>query len=321
MSPTTPRSLDSEHSTRVATTSRLKALMTALRWALNIVALVCIGLYFFKYRTAISQAATEFDIPTILAAMMTILIGLLPGAWAWQRLCARRLPTITALHGILVYLRSAVGKYTPGGVLTFVIQQRLLSGHGSSPTLLVQTFLGAALAASLSAVLLGLPAALTLWKPGHEEGWIVIGSLFVVLILAYQARRCRIITRIWTKLGLPSPLPLAEATLLLAGAAALTGLHLAVLGAHTGGDILFLVSAYALSTIFGLAFAVLPGAVGVRDGALLVILATRLTPADAAMLALLSRALIVTGDVIGAVLSTLISRLKRSTLHLERSTS
>jgi glycosyltransferase 2 family protein len=121
-------------------------------------------------------------------------------------------------------------------------------------------------------------------------------------------------------MGLPPARPFLKATLMLGAATGLTGLHLAILGAHTGGDILFLVSAYALSTIFGLVFAVLPGAVGVRDGALLLILATRLPPAEAAALALLSRSLIVAGDVIGAALSALALRLPRPTLHLERST-
>lgn len=317
----------SEHLPSMVTGSRLKALLTLVRWALNTAALVCIGLYFFGHRAAISQAAVEFETPTILAAMTTILIGLLPGAWAWQRLCARRLPGVTALHGILVYLRSAIGKYTPGGILTFVIQQRLLSGQGSSPAMLIQTFVATALAACLSAGLLGLPAALALGESWIEKRWIVLVSLLVVLLvglilaLAYRARRRPVLTRLWTKIGLPSPRPFVGATLLLAGATAMTGIHLPVLGAHTGGGTLFLVSAYALSTIFGLVFAVLPGAVGVRDGALLLILATQLQPADAAMLALLSRALIVAGDVIGAALSALIAGLTRPMPHLERSTS
>ncbi|OJF10721.1 hypothetical protein [Couchioplanes caeruleus] len=308
---------------RLTTGPRLKNVLTVLRWALNIVALICIGMYFFEYRTAIRQAAAEFETQTILAAMATIVIGLLPGAWAWQRLCARRLPGVTPLQGILVYLRSAVGKYTPGGVLTFVVQQRLLGRHGSSPAMLVQIFVGAALAGCLSAGLLGLPAAFALAEDGSDKRWIVAGCLLVglVLILGYRARRRPIVLKLWTRAGLPPPLPFAQATLLLAGAAGLTGVHLAVLGGDTGGGAVFLISAYALSTIFGLAFAVLPGAVGVRDGALLFILATQLAPADAAMLALLSRALIVAGDVIGASLSALVLRLTRSTLHLERNTS
>ncbi|WP_412740520.1 hypothetical protein [Krasilnikovia sp. MM14-A1259] len=287
------------------------------------VALVCIGLYFLEHRAAIRQAAAEVDAQTILAAMAAIIIGLLPGAWAWQRLCARRLHGVTTLHGILVYLRSAVGKYTPGGVLTFVVQQRLLGRHGSSPAMLVQTFVGAALAGCLSAGMLGLPAAFALAEDGTDERWILAGSLLLLLVLVFalRARRWPIVTKIWTNVGMPPPLPFAQATVLLAGASGLTGVHLAVLGRHTGGGALFLVSAYALSTIFGLVFAVLPGAVGVRDGALLFILATRLAPADAAMLALLSRALIVAGDVIGAALSALALRLTPSTLHFGRDTT
>lgn len=323
MAGVTMQSRGSGHLTSTVTRSRLKVLLMVVRWALNIAALVCIGLYFFEHRAVISQAAAAFETPAILAAMTTILVGLLPGAWAWQRLCARRLPGVTTLHGILVYLRSAIGKYTPGGILTFVIQQRLLSGQGSRPAMLIQTFMATALAACLSAGLLGLPAALAVGESWIDKRWIVAVALLAVLLLAlgYRARHRPVLARLWTKMELPPSRALAQATLLLAGATALTGMHLAVLGAHTGSGTLFLVSAYALSTIFGLVFAVLPGAVGVRDGALLLILATRLEPADAATLALLSRALIVAGDVIGAALSALIGRLAMPMPYLERSTS
>ncbi|MEU4620044.1 hypothetical protein AB0G04_08680 [Actinoplanes sp. NPDC023801] len=301
--------------------SRFKSLLTVVRWTLNIVAIVCIGLFLIEHRAAIRQAAAAFETRTIGAALMTILIGLLPGAWAWQRLCSHRLPGVTALNGVLVHLRSGVGKYTPGGVLTFVIQQRLLGGHGATPTMLIQIFAGAALAACLSAGLLSLPAAGALVEPGGDERWTVLCSVLAVLALAGAYRARSLLARIWSRIGLPPPVPFLVATLLFAGAAGLTGLHLAVLGAHTGGGTLFLVSAYALSTIAGLVFAVLPGAVGARDGALLAILATRLTPADAAMVALLSRALILAGDVIGAALAALVSHLTRPTQQLERAMS
>lgn len=291
----------------------MKMLLKVVVLALNLVALVGIGLYFFRHRAAILRTAAEFDPATVVLAMATIIVGLVPGAWAWQILCSRRLSGVGMLHGILVYLRSAVGKYTPGGVLTFVVQQQWLGRHGSTPGVLVQIFAATAVAGCLAGGIVGLPAVLAVaeFVSVANRTWIVVGVALAVLclILAYRARRRPAFAAVLARIGLPSPVALAQATLLLGGAVALTGSHLAVLGAGMGGDLVFLLSAYALSTIVGLVFAVLPGGIGVRDGALLLILATQLAPAEATMLAILSRAMIIAGDLIGAAMAGLALRL------------
>lgn len=298
----------------------LKRALTVLRWVLNVVVLVWVVRFFLEHRSSIARAFTEVDAPAVVGAMLLVVVGLVPGARAWQRLCADALPTVGVRFGMLVYLRSAVGKYTPAGILTFVVQQRLLERAGASPALLVQVFVGTALAACAAAAVLSVPAALTL---GSTPGWLAAAAAVVVLtaVLARRARFRPLLARTWTRLGLPGPRLLVRATLLQGVALVVTGAHLAALGAGTHEGPVFLVSAYALSSIVGLVFAVLPGAFGARDGALLFILATRLDPADAAMLAVLSRALVVVGDLVGAAVSAAFLRFAWSGRHPERSTA
>ncbi|MGP9820845.1 hypothetical protein ACTZWW_12590 [Salinarimonas sp. NSM] len=282
---------------------RLPGLRTGLlvaRTALTIVALVWIATFFAEHRGDIADAIAGFDAGTIALAMGSVLAGLVPGAWAWQRLLSRDLPGVTARRGILVYLRSGIGKYTPGGVLAFAIQHRLLQGERAGMVLLVRVFAGTALAACLAATLVGLPAIAAMIE-GVPVAWTAAAALaaLVGLGLACALGRWPILPGTLARIGVPPPLAFTAATAIMALAWTISGTHLAVLGAASDAGAAFLVSAYAFSAIAGIVFAVLPGAFGVRDGVLLAILAARLEPADALALALLSRAMVVAGDVIG----------------------
>ncbi len=305
------------------TTNRVQRLLTLVRAGLTLIAFVWIATYFIEHRTAIYSAAARYNIETILAALGVVLLGLLPGAWAWQRLLVLRLPSVSAIRGSLIYLRSGIGKYTPGGALAFAIQHRLLQKEGSRPLMLLQVFVGAALAACLAAALLGLPAVHALFGV-DVVFWGGLGvTLAVGLVLAHACRLGHwfILPVLCARIGMPPPGPFVQIVLLMLGAWTLTGLHLVILGVGTEADPVFLISAYAFSAIAGIVFAVLPGAFGVRDGALLIILAARLEPADAMMIALLSRTLVVVGDVIGAGLATLAMRPASPLRSIERNPS
>ncbi|MEM5583641.1 hypothetical protein WNZ15_14345 [Roseibium sp. AS2] len=274
--------------------------LTVVRSALTLVALVWIAAFFNQHREKLVLALTEIDPGALGSAMLWVLVGLLPGALAWQRLLARELPGVPAARGVLVYLRSGIGKYTPGGVLAFAIQHRLLRAENAGSILLLRVFVGTALAACLAAALIGLPAVsalfgINVWVLGVPAVLATVAGLG----LACRMRRWPVVPRSLERIGVPAPVPFAATVAIMAGAWTLTGLHLAALGLHTGAGAVFLVSAYSFSAIAGIVFAVLPGAVGIRDGALLAILSLQLAPADALMLALLSRALIIAGDVIG----------------------
>lgn len=284
-----------------------RRLLFVLRLALTLAASVWIAMFFIGHRAEIADAAARFDASVVGVAMTCVLVGLVPGALAWARLLARELPGLPTTHAVLVYLRSGIGKYTPGGVLAFAIQHRLLEAQNARIVLLVRVFAGTALAACLAAALVGLPAAVALI--GAERlVWIGAGGL-VGIGIGVALRwpdRWPVFADALAHIGVPPPLPFATTTFLMAGAWILTGTHLAVLGADSGAGAAFLISAYACSAIVGIVFAVLPGALGIRDGVLLFVLASRLDPADAIIFALASRVLIVAGDVIGTAAAALL---------------
>lgn len=300
-----------------------RLILTIIRSALTFAALVWIGAFFARHWAELAAAAAEFDVRVAAGAMICVLIGLVPGALAWQRLLARDLPSVSITRGILVYLRSGIGKYTPGGVLAFAIQHRLLRSENARTVLLLRVFAGTALAACLAALIVGLPAAAALM--GFET--LLYGALPVGLVaggmlaLACRAGRWPWFHGALVRIGVPPPMPFTSTVFLMVGAWSLTGTHLAVLGFEAEAGPVFLISAYALSAIAGIVFAVLPGAFGVRDGVLLMILAARLDPADAVIFALLSRALIVAGDVIGTGGAALMLGRSAPETQIERSLS
>ena len=288
-------------SVRAVGTFRWRHLLTLVRSSLTLLAIVWVASYFLEHRTAIHEAAAGVEVRTLPLALGVLLVGLLPGAWAWQRLLGLALPGVSRRRGMLVYLRSGIGKYTPGGALALAIQHRLLRDDGARTVLLLQVFVGNALAACLAAAILGLPAALALIEPRADVHHALTAVALVassLMLFCYRGRWPLLPGRL-AGIGVPTPVAFTQTVVLMTGAWALSGLHLVVLGAGTNVGAPFLVSAYAFSAIAGIVFAALPGALGVRDGALLLILSTRLDPAEAATLALLSRTLVVAADVLG----------------------
>ncbi|MDO6588241.1 lysylphosphatidylglycerol synthase domain-containing protein [Salipiger sp. 1_MG-2023] len=292
----------SRHAPRLLGLARAGLTLLALLWLVRFVAENALDL-----RTALIR----IEPLAVGLAVAAVLIGLLPGAWAWQRLMARALPTLTPTRGILVYLRSGVGKYTPGGVLAFAIQHRALNDQKASPLCLVKVFAGTALAACFAAAALSLPAmtaVLDLPRLPAVAG-VALPVLLVLGLLLWAARHPA-----WPlcpdrldQLGIPQPPAFATSVALMTLAWTATGLHLVALGVPLGADPLLLLSAFALSAIVGIVFAVLPGALGVRDGALSLLLASQLSPVDAMALALVSRALIVAADVLGSATATFVA--------------
>lgn len=283
-------------------------LLTVFRYVFTLVALVWIGSFFIQYQKELLDAIALLDMHIVAIAVVCVLVGLVPGAFAWQQLLARDLPSLPITRGILVYLRSGVGKYTPGGLLAFAIQYRLLKSEGAEVVLLLRVFAGMALAACLAAAMISLPASAGLLGLGSPY----LVGMAVLIIIGAMLYCCRMKRWPWFssiasgRLGVPPPVPFAKTVLFMTGAWILTGTHLAILGMQTGISPVFFISAYAFSAIAGIVFAVLPGAFGVRDGALVLVLLLRLDPTDAVMLAVLSRALIVAGDVIGTGASAIV---------------
>lgn len=276
----------------------LYKLSPAIRITLTVVAIIWICNFFYQHRVEIAFAIWGLDSTELILAMIVVLVGLLPGAWAWQRLVKRALPDVSLIQGILVYLRSSIGKYTPGGTLAFAIQHRLLKPSGAKPLFLLRVFVGNAVAACFAAALLAIPATSLLFRGSVSTWFLLVAAITVCLfgVACWFLFRWHI-SQLLLNLGIPTPRLFLETVMIMLAAWTVTSLHLVLLSAAVNADPGFLISAYALSALVGLLFAILPGALGIRDGVLLAALSLQIPPADAGVIALLSRVLVVFSDV------------------------
>lgn len=282
-------------------------LVRAGRVALTVLAIVWLARFVHDNAAALAEAAAQVDRRALGLAAAAAVAGLLPGAWAWQRLMALALPDLGPGRGVLVYLRSGIGKYTPGGALAFAIQHRALNDPRAGLSRLFRVFAATALAACIAAAFLGVPAmAHALGAPVGLVSGALMFPAAALLFLAARRPGWPVGATTLDRLGVPAPQMFVQTVVIMGGAWALTGLHLVAIGMTFGAAPVFLLSAFALSAIVGIVFAVLPGALGVREGALALILASRIDPVDAMAIALLSRALIAAADVLGTVIAAML---------------
>ena len=287
-------------------TTRLpQKLLFMLRLGLTLASIFWIGIFFHENRDGIAASFDRLDFASILFALIIVLAGLVPGAWAWARMVTEKIPSVDTYTGILTYLRSGVGKYTPGGALAFVIQHKILKSKGVTVIGLVCIFAGNALAACVAASLLAAPLLLIASGASNPLWWSLGLGVAVHLILWVLSRKDTwpIADGVLRRIGLPSPKLFLETSAIMLCAWILTGTHLIPLSHAMGADPILLISAYAFSAIAGVLFAILPGAFGLRDGALLAVLSLQLPAPDAIAIAVLSRTLIVFGDIAGSVVA------------------
>lgn len=284
------------------------------RYALT--ALACIWLAGFIGDNAHELAALGDRVSKtgLAAAIGVAVVGLLPGALAWTRIAQGFERGLGTVEGTIAYLRSSAGKYTPGGALCFLMQRRDLTERGLTLPRLVSIFAVTAIASIVSASIVGLPAAtlvfpLPLIALGALAGLVGIAA---AVALAQTAFGRRWIARGETALGatLRTIVPAAIRSVPLLGVAwAISGLHVVALAADIAGGVTLvegalIVSAYAFACVVGVVFAALPGAVGIKDGALAMTLVPVLGAPAAAFLTVASRILIVAVDVAATAVLT-----------------
>ncbi len=253
----------------------------------------------------------NYSINDIVYAISFIFVGLVPGAWAWYKLISCEITNLPLFRGLLIYIKSGVGKYTPGGILSFSIQHHLLENEHVTLILLLRVFFGLAISSCFAATLVGLYSIVFIFN--YPVELIYIGSILLIgiLYLLSKANSWPFFHAQLEKIGIPSPSLFVEVTFIMCLAWGITGLHLIALNNEIYINGVLLISAYALSSIVGIIFAALPGALGVKDGTLLILLNNFMDPSNAMALVILSRMLIVIGDVFSALISTIIMKTNR----------
>jgi glycosyltransferase 2 family protein len=268
----------------------------------------------FAMRSALGDAAEIIagaSLPLLLAAFLLLIAGrgvLAVAAWVTA---ARALADVPARTASAAWLRAAIAKYVPGGIWqTIGIVDRLRArgvptGRAAS---VVVVDSAASIVAALAVGLAALPALIASGV-GGATWWLLLAVPALALlhprVFAFAIELLRRVTGRGATAVAPSwPLVIRILAWQAAGWIA-AGLSLALVLQAVGvlAPVAIAVSASSLSWVAGLLMIVAPAGLGVREAALVGILASSVSTDAALAAALLSRLMFVALDVGGVLVS------------------
>ncbi len=299
-----------------------RALARVLRWlALTVVAVFAVAFVADRWQE-ILEAFARLRWEAIATSAAFVVLGLLASVCSWRAVLGGLGSTLPVLASGRVYFLGQLGKYVPGSVWPVLAQAELSKEYGvprarsasaALTNLLVSAVVGTVVAAGALASS-SADALRTYWwlLPVGAAGAVVLVPAVFNRILALAFRMMR----------RPAPQPLRGRPLARSMAWSLVmwaafGAHLWTLCAGIGITLsastwLLATGAYALAWVTGFVVVVLPAGAGAREAALTLALASVLSPADALMLALVSRVLMLAGDFGLAGAAVLAARRRRS---------
>ena len=299
-------------------------LFNILRAALLIIVLVAVALALWKNREAVAAETRLLDWHVLTAAFV---IGLLSPALTmlgWRVLLADLGTRLALPPAASIFFVGQLGKYVPGSVWTVVMQAEM--GHrlrvprrrmaATGLVMLALSVLGGAIVAVPALPLLRSKSqiALSPWE-------IALGVLATLLFLALLwppvlnaliARGLRLIRRDPLEHAL-SGSGIAYCMLFIVAAWIANGLSVLLLASALAPDdagslVLVCLSGFALASVAGMVAVILPAGVGLREGVMVLMLTSVMSPAGATAVVVLIRFFNVLADVLWALTGWLWAR-------------
>ena len=285
----------------------LRKILDIVRWALTVIAIAWIVWLAWSNQAELARAFDSLTFNQILLSQTIVIVGLIPGACVWQKFLSYRHNIVNLGLGILVYLKSSIGKYTPAGILTFLIQTNHLGQFGFTTFFLIKVFLSTAVSACLAAAVLAAPLLITFTGQPYDAVWIFIAFLLcsIFFLIIHLVRGVKIVSWALNQLNCSSTYQLFVNFCFMILAWAITGIHLMIITTDTSAGPIFFISVYAFSAFAGFLFSIFPGAFGARDGAIIAGLSQSIPLVDAIFVGLVSRIFVVIADLIGWIVSSI----------------
>jgi uncharacterized membrane protein YbhN (UPF0104 family) len=254
---------------------------------------------------------------TVAGSVAAVLIGLGFMLVAWRVVLAGFGSPLPMRVAAKVLFMGQLGKYVPGSVWAFAAMMELARDHGSPPR---RTF-GATVVALVTSLGCALAlAAVTLPLTSQEvarQTWYLM-ALIPLIVVGLHPRVLTFGLNLMLRIARREPLDRVSGSAMLAAAAwTMVGwlfyaVHIWLLlgDMRPGGPSLFAVAAgaYALAWVTGLLTVIVPAGIGVREGAMVLVLAPVLDAPRALVIAIVSRLAFTLADVLWAGLGFLLAR-------------
>lgn len=290
-----------------------------IRGGLALLVLVFIVLAVRSQSAEIADALSRLDPGTIALAFGAVLAGLLANALSWRAVLAGLGSPLSIVVAGRIYLLSQLGKYLPGSLWPVLAQTELGRDHGV-PRARSAVAAFAALIVGLVVGTVVAVVALTLASSGAIGTYWYIAAVPVAGILLLSPPVLRRVLQLAFRV---TRRPAADTSVsggpLLASAGwslvmwVCFGVHAWLIARALGGDedrlLLLAIGAYAVAWVVGFLIVFLPAGAGAREAALVLVLGPSLGAGDAFTLALVSRVLMLVGDLVAVGVAVVSARL------------
>ncbi|WP_248961803.1 lysylphosphatidylglycerol synthase transmembrane domain-containing protein [Sphaerisporangium perillae] len=255
---------------------------------------------------------------TVAGSVAAVLVGLGFMLLAWRAVLAGFGSPLPLRVAAKILFLGQLGKYVPGSVWAFAAMMELARDHGSPPrrtfgatVVGLVTSLGCALA--LAAVTLPLTS-----QDVARQTWYLM-ALIPFIAIGLHPRVLTFGLNLVLRIARREPLDRVSGSAMLAAAGwtmagwLFYGVHIWLLLSDMrpgGGPSLFAVAAgaYALAWVTGLLTVIVPAGIGVREGAMVLVLAPFLDAPHALVIAVVSRLAFTLADVAWAGLGFVLAR-------------
>jgi uncharacterized membrane protein YbhN (UPF0104 family) len=279
-----------------------------VRWSF-VAAAVGIGAYAIVSNWGHLQAGfSRLGFAAVVAAFVCVVINLLAQMEIYRALLAGLGSPLPMRPAAQILFVGQLGKYLPGSVWPVLAQMELGSAHRVPRS----RSASAAILAMVLSLAVGILVALIMLPFGHGAGsyWWVFLFAPVAGICLYPPVTNRLLTlalRVARQPALERPLGHRSVAVALTWAAfawIALGLQIWFLGSRLGlsgwSGLLLAIGSYAFAWCAGFIVIFAPAGAGIREVVLIALLASAMIRADAAVVALVSRALMTLGDLVSA---------------------
>ena len=305
-----------------------RGLLRALR---TIVAVGAVGLSFYYLGTSIVTGASEadFDVlrsnwPLVLFCGLLTELAVLLGAWSYHLVLRGIGCPLDFRRSARVHLLSNLAKYIPGYAWQYVgkaylskQEQVTLRNAGAAVVLELGFVVGTGLLVAVGSFVPRWPWAARLDIPA---GYQIVGAVFVILILALSPealRRAASLARAkgkakWAVDVEHQPLWAAMGVITLGWALFGVAFFFLARAFHSIEivDLRTCIFSLAGSFLFSFAVPLVPGGIGIREGAMTYLLSPIMPRTLASLVAITMRLVLVVCEGLGALLAWLIARRK-----------
>jgi hypothetical protein len=282
-----------------------------------------------RYRDAIAESWASIGALAFVESGVVALLALGANAMSWRAVMRALGLRSTRREAARVFFISQAGKYVPGSVWPVVAQAEFARDHGLDRVRALVGSLGAMVVGVVTAAVVGA-AGTTVFVPGAlaTYWWVlpIAGALGVVLVPSVLRRIVAWTMKMRGRAGEPPEIAgraLAVAILWSATMWLLLGVHGWILLRHIvpGPSVSWPLATgvFALAWLVGFLVVFAPAGAGVREVAIVVLLAAVATEPQAASFALASRVLMTLADAVALVIGLAAGRRtgRRRAAHTE----